>query len=73
MQEFIANLKALHKLASTWVTFFITTAAAFWITLPLETQTQIQTDFPILKYGMLVLAFVSFAIARAVPQGNVKE
>ena len=68
MDEFKANLKTLHKLASTWVVFIITTGAAFWITLPLETQVQMQNDFPILKYGMLAVAFFSFAVARATPQ-----
>lgn len=68
MGEFKANLKTLHKLLSTWVVFVITTGAAFWITLPLETQVQMQQDFPILKYGMLAMAFLSFAVARATPQ-----
>ena len=68
MDEFKANLKNLYKFASTWVVFIITTAAAFWITLPLETQVQMQQDFPLLKYGMLIMAFVSFAVARATPQ-----
>lgn len=68
MNDFKQNLKELHTLFSTWVVFIVTTAAAFWITLPLETQNQILADFPILKYVVLGVAFVSFAIARAAPQ-----
>jgi len=68
MDEFKANLKNLYKMASAWVMFLLTSATAYWLTLPLETQVQMQQDFPVLKYGMLGAAFVSFAIARAAPQ-----
>jgi len=72
MDEFKANLKSLYKMASTWVVFLITTAVAFWVTLPLETQVQMQQDFPILKYGMLAAAFASFCVARATPQASLR-
>lgn len=68
MDEFKANLKALHTWASTWVVFLLTTVAAYWITLPVDVQSQVLAAFPVLKYVALAVGFIAFAVARATPQ-----
>jgi len=73
VEEFKTNLKELHKLLSTWVVFLLTTSAAFWVSLPLTTQNEILTQFPMLKYVVLAVGFVSFAIARAAPQASAPK
>ena len=54
MNEFNANLKNLYKLASTWVVFIVTTAATYWISLPIETQAH-RVAFTTVELGALDL------------------
>ena len=67
LPTFKNNLKQLHTFASTKVVFIITTMAAFWVTLPIDMQIELQLQYPGLKYLMIFFGFVSFAVARAMP------
>jgi hypothetical protein len=69
MDEFKAELRKLHKYASTWVTFLWTSCYMYWMQLSHDTQQQILSSYGLLRYAPAV-AFATFLIARAMPQAQ---
>lgn len=68
MDEFFANLKRLHTYISTWVVFAITTFSGWWLQQPLDAQQAAIAQNPWLWWAAPLAGFLSFAIARGLPQ-----
>ena len=68
-QQFYANLRALYKHYSTYVVFIFSGLGAYWLQMPLEEQARVVEWFPLLKFAVPFSGFLSFMIARGLPQG----
>jgi hypothetical protein len=62
------TLKQLFTYYSTYVAFFSASAAAYWLQLDRATQDSILAMWPSLKFIGPAVGFVSFLVARGLPQ-----
>lgn len=68
MQSFKDNFFKLYRHYSTYVAFFASGAAAYWLQMSLEEQTALLSAAPALKVLAPIVSFGAFLVARGVPQ-----
>lgn len=71
-QEFKQNLKELWKTFSAWVALVGASIVLAVNEFPPQFLTDLFEAFPMLKAVAPIVWFVSFVVARAMPQKNVK-
>jgi hypothetical protein len=64
-----ATLKMLFTRYSTYVVFFASGAAAYWLQLPIADQQAVLEAYPLLKIAGPAIGFLTFMVARGLPQG----
>lgn len=68
MPSFKDNLSQLYRHYSTYVAFFASSAAAYWLQLSAEEQVALLSVAPALKFLAPIASFGAFLIARGLPQ-----
>lgn len=68
MTALVEKLKQLHTFYSTYVMYFLTGVAMYWLQLPPDQQQAIMDSLPLLKWLGPLVGFVMFMIARGWPQ-----
>lgn len=67
---FKANFKEAFTHISTYVIFFYTSAAGWWLLQDTATQQAILNSWPPLRWILPAASFVAFMVAKGWPQGD---
>ncbi len=68
--HFVVNFKAAFTHISTYIAFFSTAAAAWWLQQDAATQAQVLAAFPAVKLIGPGVSIVMFLIAKGLPQAE---